>query len=39
LIVDRVAAAIGTAPDEIRTDVERFLAELVALGLLRPGGE
>lgn len=38
-VVDRVAAATGTAPDQIRMDVERFLTELVALGLLRPGDE
>jgi len=34
-VVDRVAAATGTAPDQIRMDVERFLTELIELGLLR----
>ncbi|BDZ54902.1 PqqD family protein [Agromyces marinus] len=36
-IVDRVAGATGTAPDEVRADVEHFVAELVALGLLVSG--
>ncbi|WP_430647044.1 PqqD family protein [Agromyces sp. GXS1127] len=35
-IVDRVAASTGTEPDEVRADVDRFVAELVALGLLVP---
>ncbi|WP_353814432.1 PqqD family protein [Agromyces sp. SYSU T00266] len=36
-IVDRVAASTGAEPDEIREDVERFVAELVTLGLLVSG--
>ena len=33
-IVDRVAAATNAAPDAIRADVEAFVADLVARGLL-----
>jgi len=35
-IVDRVASLTGAPPEDIRNDVERFVAELVALGLLEP---
>ena len=33
-IVDRVAAATDAAPEAIRADVEAFVADLVARGLL-----
>lgn len=33
-IVDRVAAATNATPEAIRADVEAFVAELVARGLL-----
>ncbi len=33
-IVDRVAEATDTAPDAIRADVETFVADLIARGLL-----
>ncbi|MEV1128793.1 PqqD family protein [Agromyces sp. NPDC049794] len=34
-IVDRVAAATDASADEIRADVDAFVADLVARGLLR----
>ena len=33
-IIERVAAATDVAPDAIRADVEAFVADLVARGLL-----
>jgi hypothetical protein len=38
-LVERIAAATAAEPDEIRADVERFVAELVEVGLLQPGRE
>lgn len=37
-LADRVAAATDVAADAIRADVEAFVADLVARGLLESGG-
>lgn len=37
-IADRVAERVGVEAADVREDVESFVAQLVGLGLLRPGG-